>query len=166
MKDLKTLKTYTILIGVLVLANGIYSFLEILNIWKIINLEITEFSNLKYQFYTTTDKLIASSYQLLNIALLIPVFQFYKIANLFRSGILYNEEIINLLKNICTILYVLSAIAILITRFIKQSEVFQTPNYWFNLHPLFIMFLGTIFNAFAVILKEALKQKEENELTI
>ena len=166
MKDFRTLKTYTILIGVLVLANGIYSFLEILNIWNVIQLEFSAFSSLKYQFYTQTDKFIATTYQLLNIALLIPVFLFFKISNQFKNGTLYSNEIINLLKNICTILYVLSAIAILTTRFVKPSELYQTPNYWFNIHPLFFMFLGTIFSAFAVILKEALKQKQENELTI
>jgi len=166
MREFKSLKIYTILIGIVILINAIFSVIEILNIWKIINLEYVEFSNLKFQFYTTTDKLIETIYQLLNIALLIPIILFYKISNQFKNGFFFSNEIIKLLKNICTILYVLSAIAILITRFIKPSEVYQTPNYWFNLHPLFIMFIGTIFNAFALILKEALKQKQENELTI
>lgn len=164
MKEFKSLKKYTIIIGILLLANAAYSCLEILNVWGITKIEITAFSSVKYQIYTQTDKLIASIYQLLNIALLIPIYLFYKISNQFKNGVLFSNEIINLLKNITTILYVLSAIAILISRFVKSSDVFQTPIYWFNIHPLFIMFIGTIFNAFAVILKEALKQ--ENELTI
>ena len=166
MKEFKSLKTYTLIIGVLFLVNAAYSFLETLNIWGITKIEFSEFSSVKYQIYTETDKLIATIYQLLNIALLLPIYLFSKITNQFKNDILFSSEIINLLKNITTILYVLSAIAILITRFIKPSDVFQTPIYWFNVHPLFIMFIGTLFNAFAVILKQALKQKQENELTI
>lgn len=166
MKEFKSLRTYTIIIGILFLVNAAYSFLEILNIWGITNIEFSEFSSVKYQIYTQTDKLITTIYQLLNIALLLPIYLFYKITNKFKNDILFSSEVINLLKNITTILYVLSAIAILITRFAKPSDVFQTSIYWFNVHPLFIMFIGTIFNAFAIILKQALKQKQENELTI
>lgn len=166
MKEFKSLKIYTVIIGILLLVNAVYSCLEILNVWEITKIEISTFSSVKYQIYTQTDKLIASIYQLLNVALLIPIYLFYKISNQFKNGVLFSNEIINLLKNITTALYVLSAVAILITRFGKPSDIFQTPIYWFNVHPLFIMFIGTIFNAFAVILKEALKQKKENELTI
>ncbi|WP_177760619.1 hypothetical protein [Flavobacterium sp. I3-2] len=89
MREFKSLKIYTILIGIVIVINAIFSVIEILNIWKITKLEFVEFNNLKFQFYTTTDKLIATTYQLLNIALLIPIILFYKISNQFKNGFFF-----------------------------------------------------------------------------
>lgn len=164
MKDLKNLRVYTIVIGMLIIVYGLISLIEISNIWEITS--ITAQININYSIYSTKDKIITTTYQILNIALILPIYQFYKICTIFNKGVYYNDEIINLLKKVSSLIYIVSAIAILISKFFKTTEGIENPIYWFNIHPVFFMFLGTIFSAFAVIFKEVLKQKQENELTI
>ena len=165
MKDLKNLKVYTIVIGILIIAYGLISLIEISNIWEITSISTTQ-KSIDYINYSTKNKIITTSYQILNIALILPIYQFYKICTIFNKGVYYNDKIINLLKKVSNLIYIVSAIAILISKFFTTTEGIENPIFWFNIHPVFFMFLGTIFNAFAIIFKEALKQKQENELTI
>lgn len=166
MKNTQSLKYYCFTLLIIVILASLFSFVEIYSCWTQKTISISQFKNIDLSSYTTLDKVVTTLYLILDITLLAPAIWFYKICNKIARKEFYNEEIISYFKNIGTLLFLLSIIPLFLTRLINTSDNFIKPEFWFNIHPFFFMFIATLFETFSFILKEGLKQKQENELTI
>ena len=166
MKNTQSLKYYGATLLIIVILASFISIIEIYSCWSEQLNSISQFKSIDLENYTYIDKIITTLYLILDILLLIPAIWFFKICNKIAKNDYYNNEIISYFKNIGTILFLLSIIPLVLIRFLDTSDYFIKPEYWFNIHPFFYMFIASLFETFAFILKEAKKQKEENELTI
>lgn len=166
MKNALSLKYYGITLLIIVILVSVISFIEMYSCWSGKPISISQFENIDLTNYNTTDKIVTTVYLILDITLLIPAIWFYKICNKIAKRDFYNEEIISYFKNIGTSLFLLSIIPLFLVRLLNTSDNFIKPEFWFNIHPFFFMFIATLFETFAFILKEGLKHKQENELTI
>lgn len=165
MRTIKSLKRFSIILLVLVNFGVIYSAIEIFNVWT-----NESFATLKSQLLcsenlTLSDKSVFTVYQLLNISMILPAYWFYNVSKFISKSVFFESFVIKKFQQIGNYLYAVSAIAVIFPRFFSYDTSIS-EYLWYGVHPLVVMFLATLLLSFSVILKEALKQKQENDLTI
>ena len=165
MRTTKSLKKFAVILLILTIATNIFAVLEIFNTWAKSTFEIVGYQMTNSLKFTLSDKIVFTVYQLLNISLILPVYWFYEASKSIAKGIFFESFIIKKFNQIGNFLYIVSAIAVIFPRFFTHDESIR-ESLWYGIHPIFVMIFATLMLSFAVIFKEAKKQKEENELTI
>ncbi|WP_277631937.1 hypothetical protein [Avrilella dinanensis] len=165
METIKSLKKFAIILLLLNIIFGIFSIIEILNMWSNSTFNIFKYQLIDSKNLTLSDKTVFTVYQLLNVSIIIPAYWFYTISKSISKGVFFESFVIKPFQQIGYFLYAVSAIALFFPRFFNHDKSIQ-ESLWYDIHPTFIILIATLFLSFAVILKEAKKQKEENELTI
>jgi|SRR5690554_469074 len=169
MNSTKSMRNLSFGFLILIVIYAIYSLLDIITIWT--NYPVTEKfydSNFKnyYMVFDTKHRIITTIYLSLNITLLVPAIWYFIIAKQINKKDFYNPTIYKLFRKIAIFLMFTAMIPLLLPRVVRFDSSYEIPEFWFNIHPTFILFLAALFESFAIILKDAKKQKEENELTI
>ena len=168
MRTTKSLKQFASILLILVIFYSIISVIEIVNVWNETTFDSSQFEDIDLGNYTVNDKISTSLYLFSNLLLCLPTWWFFKICKKISKGNYYETEVIANFKKISIYLFITSAVVVFAFRFFSfsTSDSFVKPEFWFDISPVFFMFIASFFEAFAIILEHGQKIKQENELTI
>jgi len=169
MKDLKYIGILSIVFFILIIVYGLYSLLEIFILWTDFPMKNYFFqSNLQddIHFIDNKHRFVTTIYLLLNIILILPSFWYLKVTKLINKKDYYSPILYSLFGRISTILALTAIIPIFLPRILDLDKAYVKPEFWFNIHPTFIILLAGLLQSFSLILKDAIHHKQENELTI
>src|SRR5690606_12626044 len=169
MKAIKFIPILSIGMFILVSLYAIFSIFDIITLWTgyPINSKLYQFDIINETKVIDTKHLIVSTiYLSLNVILIIPTYWYLKITKLINKKDYYNPNVYQLFSKMTNLLLISCSIPIFLPRVLKLNDTYVIPEYWFNIHPVFILLFSGLLRSFSYILKDAIKQKQENELTI
>ena len=165
MNTIRSLSRFSIVLFILGIYSCLFAILEIVNLWTDESIRIFSFQLTDSGGFSLSDKVVFTVYQILNISMIVPVYWFYSIAKSLSKGVFFESFVIKKFQQTGNYLYAVAAIAVLFPRFFSYDT--SISGYlWYGVHPVFVMIFATLLLSFVVILKEARKQKQENDLTI
>ena len=165
MYSIKLLNKNAVILLILGVITALVSVFEIINVWIGLDFGIVKQYLQTPRSYKHSDKIIFTLFQLCNVLLVIPAIWFYKISKIVLAQRYFESIVVNKCRQIGNFLFLLSAITIVVPRFFEYDKTI-TEFLWYGVHPFFVMILASLFLSFSVVLDEARRQKEENELTI
>lgn len=166
MKELKFIPLFSIGIFILVTLYATYSIFDIITLWTgyPINSKLYQFDIINETKVIDTKHLIVSTiYLSLNVILIIPTYWYLKITKLINKKDYYNPNVYQLFSKMTNLLLISCSIPIFLPRILKLNDTYVIPEYWLNIHPVFILLFSGLLQSFSYILKDAIKQKQENE---
>jgi len=169
MKAIKFIPVFSIGMFILVSLYAIYSIFDIINLWTQIPINTKLFKSNFLNGIRFIDKkhLIASTiYLLLNVIMILPAYWYLKVMKLINKKEYYIPILYKLFSKISVFLIVACLIPMFLPRIIDLDNSYAIPEFWYNIHPTFIILLAGLLQSFSLILKDAVKHKQENELTI
>lgn len=169
MKAIKFIPIFSIGMFILVSLYAIFSIFDIITLWTgyPINSKLYQFDIINETKVIDTKHLIVSTiYLSLNVILIIPTYWYLKITKLINKKDYYNPNVYQLFSKITNLLFISCSIPVFLPRILDLSSLYTIPEFWFNIHPTFIILFAGLLQSFSLILKDAIKHKQENELTI